>query len=81
MKKIIRNILKGMSLTAALFVFQACYGTPQASRVEDEDEIAGEEALSLAEESLEVKASQVAVSPEEVSSEVKDAPGGAADKR
>ena len=80
MKKIIRNILKGMSLTAALFVFQACYGTPQASRVEDEDEIAGEEALSLAEESLEVKASQVAVSPEEVSSE-KTAPGGAADKR
>ena len=29
MKKIIRNILKGVSLTAALFVFQACYGTPQ----------------------------------------------------
>ena len=27
--KWIRKILKGMSLTAALFVFQACYGTPQ----------------------------------------------------
>ena len=26
--KWIRNILKGVSLTAALFVFQACYGTP-----------------------------------------------------
>lgn len=24
-----RNILKGASLTGALFVFQACYGTPQ----------------------------------------------------
>ncbi|MBQ9475838.1 MAG: hypothetical protein IJU69_06285 [Bacteroidales bacterium] len=30
MSKIIRNILKGVSLTGALFVFQACYGTPQA---------------------------------------------------
>ena len=28
MKKIIRNILRGCSLTAALFVFEACYGTP-----------------------------------------------------
>ena len=26
--KWIRNILKGFSLTAALFVFQACYGSP-----------------------------------------------------
>lgn len=26
--KWIHNLLKGMSLTAALFVFQACYGTP-----------------------------------------------------
>ena len=25
--KIIRNLLKGISLTAAMFVFQACYGT------------------------------------------------------
>ena len=34
MKKWIRTLLKGFSLTAALFVFQACYGTPQ---VEPED--------------------------------------------
>jgi hypothetical protein len=27
--KWLRNILKGVSLTAALFVFQACYGSPQ----------------------------------------------------
>lgn len=25
----IRNILAGISLTSALFIFQACYGTPQ----------------------------------------------------
>ncbi|MBO4600009.1 MAG: hypothetical protein J5641_04645 [Bacteroidales bacterium] len=25
--KILRNLLKGVSLTAAMFVFQACYGT------------------------------------------------------
>lgn len=29
MKKIIRKILKGCSLTAAMFVFQACYGTKE----------------------------------------------------
>ena len=29
--KWLRNILKGISLTGALFVFQACYGTPQSS--------------------------------------------------
>ena len=27
--KWLHNILKGISLTSALFVFQACYGTPQ----------------------------------------------------
>ncbi len=27
--KWLRNILKGASLTTALFIFQACYGTPQ----------------------------------------------------
>lgn len=27
--KILHNILKGISLTGALFVFQACYGVPQ----------------------------------------------------
>lgn len=28
MKKLIHTVLKGISITAALFVFQACYGTP-----------------------------------------------------
>ena len=28
MRKWIHNLLKGMSLTGALFVFQACYGSP-----------------------------------------------------
>ena len=27
--KWLHNLLKGLSLTAALFVFQACYGTPE----------------------------------------------------
>jgi hypothetical protein len=35
MKQIrIRNILGGLSLTSALFVFQACYGTPQDMRAD-----------------------------------------------
>lgn len=29
--KWLRNLFKGLSLTGALFVFQACYGTPQSS--------------------------------------------------
>ena len=29
MKKLIHKILSGISLTSVLFVFQACYGTPQ----------------------------------------------------
>lgn len=29
--KLFRNILKGLSLTSALFIVQACYGTPQPS--------------------------------------------------
>ena len=32
MRKLFRNILKGCSLTAALFVFEACYGTPPVER-------------------------------------------------
>ena len=28
--KLFRNLLKGAALTTALFVFQACYGTPDA---------------------------------------------------
>ncbi|MBO4692060.1 MAG: hypothetical protein J5604_04715 [Bacteroidales bacterium] len=27
--RVLRNFLKGCSLTTALFIFQACYGTPQ----------------------------------------------------
>ncbi len=33
--KWLHNLLKGMSLTAALFVFQACYGTPEGALVPD----------------------------------------------
>lgn len=39
MKKWFRNILKGISLTGALFVFQACYGTPQAPQAEPDAEV------------------------------------------
>lgn len=45
--KWIRRILKGLSLTAALFVFQACYGTPQsvpAPPEEDETLVKADEA-------------------------------------
>lgn len=31
-----RNLLKGLSLTGSLFVFQACYGTPAAPPVQEE---------------------------------------------
>ena len=33
--KILRNILKGISFTGALFVFQACYGDPYDKPMED----------------------------------------------
>ncbi len=48
MSKIIRNILKGVSLTGALFVFQACYGTPQAldSVPFEDDEVMAVDTLS-----------------------------------
>ena len=36
--KWLRNILKGVSLTAALFVFQACYGAPQVPEEELQDQ-------------------------------------------
>lgn len=29
--KLLHNILKGMSLTTALFIFQSCYGMPQGA--------------------------------------------------
>ena len=34
--KILHNVLKGVSLTAAMFVFQACYGTPHQGLYEGE---------------------------------------------
>jgi len=33
----LRNILKGFSLTSALFIFEACYGTPKGIWIEDYD--------------------------------------------
>lgn len=33
--KFLRKILKGVSLTGAIFVFQACYGTPMPSLYEE----------------------------------------------
>jgi len=34
--KWLHNLLKGVSLTGALFVFQACYGTPQPALWEED---------------------------------------------
>ena len=34
--KWLHNLLKGVSLTGALFVFQACYGVPQSPMYEEE---------------------------------------------
>lgn len=39
MRKKIHNLLKGVSLTAALFVFQACYGAPMPPQPEEEEEV------------------------------------------
>jgi len=36
--KWLRNILKGASLTTALFIFEACYGTPKPPLYEEEGE-------------------------------------------
>ena len=38
--KWLHNLLRGLSLTGALFVFQACYGTPQRPLTEEEQEVA-----------------------------------------
>jgi len=35
--KWLHNLLKGISLTGALFVFQACYGTPQTTPPEGQE--------------------------------------------
>ena len=59
MRKWIHRALKGASLTTALFVFQACYGTPpgpyEESQATDETELVEEvaaepEAAELAED-------------------------------
>lgn len=58
MRKLIRNILRGCSLTAALFVFEACYGTPpvkdypleegeETTDTKSVDEASGEAVASL----------------------------------
>lgn len=46
--KFLRKIFKGISLTAVLFVFQACYGTPQVpTGMENlEDSVVGETVTS-----------------------------------
>lgn len=36
--RVLRNFLKGCSLTTALFIFQACYGTPQGYNADIEEE-------------------------------------------
>ena len=43
MRKRIHNLLKGASLTAALFVFQACYGTPIPPQPLEEEEVVATE--------------------------------------
>jgi hypothetical protein len=51
MRKWIHRILKGASLTTALFVFQACYGTPPGPYYDeelkslDEMELVGQEEI------------------------------------
>ena len=58
--KWLRNILKGLSLTTALFVFQACYGTPPVHAdvpLEDDPvETVVEETVTEAEGTLETAA-------------------------
>ena len=38
MRKLLHNLMKGASLTTALFVFQACYGVPQPALYREEGE-------------------------------------------
>ena len=55
MRKWIHRILKGASLTTALFVFQACYGTPPGPYYDedlkslDETELVNQEVVQDAE--------------------------------
>ena len=46
--RVLRNFLKGCSLTTALFIFQACYGTPQGYNTDIVEETEIESADSLA---------------------------------
>ena len=48
MRKWIRRILKGASLTTALFVFQACYGTP----VPDPGQYGAEDEIKLVDQQV-----------------------------
>lgn len=50
MMKWFRRILRGASATAVLFMFQACYGTPQVPYEELEAEAEAEAAPELVEE-------------------------------
>lgn len=60
-----RNILKGASLTAALFVFQACYGTPAAPPAEiPEEELAAADPQPQEVQQEEVKAEEADVTAE-----------------
>ena len=66
----LRNFLKGCSLTAALFVFQACYGTPPGlNREIIEEEVSSEIQQSAtqenaAQENAEAPADEAAVGAE-----------------
>ena len=48
MRKWIRHALRGLSFTSMLFIFQACYGTPQGNYatlpIDEEMELVEEEA-------------------------------------
>ena len=60
MKKLIHTILKGLSITAALFVFQACYGSPQPPVNYDEP--------------IETKADEVQQEAEDAPAEIAETP-------
>lgn len=75
MRKWIHHVLKGASLTAALFVFQACYGTPPApyelpddegsAVVDEQGTKAAEEAAETAENAAQETAENAAEKPAE----------------
>ena len=43
MRRWLRYLLKGASLTGALFVFQACYGTPPVRQVQEDVEVVADD--------------------------------------